>query len=383
MFEAAEEVRALGVGINNLPHAVGNWPSSGCCEALDAIAIRDAGIALRQPLGQTIWTEPRGLACRPRGGRNSPSIAAGCRAAVAAPRNAAAAPGALRTGHRLVGFAQDAAGVTARFADPAGEQVAQGDVLVGADGIHSAVRALLHPDDGGIRWQGILMWRGAVDWPAFETGDVMVIAGDLKAKLVCYPIGPGSTPDRAADQLGGLRQASSPASTPPPRREDWSRPGRLDGCAAAWPTGIRLPFLMCQALVRASAGASRIPDVRPRPAALVDHGPRHAAGRCGASDVPGRLERRLAGGAGCALPGGCAGGMRRCRRRWRPMRRTRRPKTAAICTSNRSGGPERVLDVFGQLAPKGFDRIEDVIPPEEIAAIVKGYARLAGFAVGR
>jgi 2-polyprenyl-6-methoxyphenol hydroxylase-like FAD-dependent oxidoreductase len=57
----------------------------------------------------------------------------------------------------------------------------------------------------------------------------------------------------------------------------------------------------------------------------------------------------------------------------------RLPKTAAICASNRQGGPERVLDVFGQLAPKGFARIEDVIAPEEVARIVRGYAQLAGF----
>jgi hypothetical protein len=58
----------------------------------------------------------------------------------------------------------------------------------------------------------------------------------------------------------------------------------------------------------------------------------------------------------------------------------RLPRTAAICASNRQGGPERVLDVFGQLAPKGFGRVEDVIAPEEIAGIVRGYAQLAGFA---
>ena len=68
-----------------------------------------------------------------------------------------------------------------------------GDALIGADGIHSTLRASLHPDDPGIRWNGIQMWRGAVDWPAFDGGDSMVIAGDAVAKLVLYPIGPGET----------------------------------------------------------------------------------------------------------------------------------------------------------------------------------------------
>ena len=102
--------------------------------------------------------------------------------------------GTLRSGHRLVGFAQDAAGVSARFILPDGTMAEErGEVLVGADGIHSALRGLLHPEDGGIRSQGIQMWRGAVDWPAFEGGDVMLIAGDLVTKLVFYPICEGRT----------------------------------------------------------------------------------------------------------------------------------------------------------------------------------------------
>ena len=40
------------------------------------------------------------------------------------------------------------------------------------------------------------MWRGAVDWPAFGSGDEMIIAGNATAKLVFYPIGPGTAPDR-------------------------------------------------------------------------------------------------------------------------------------------------------------------------------------------
>ena len=77
--------------------------------------------------------------------------------------------------------------------------------MIGADGIHSTLRAILHPDDPGIRWNGIQMWRGAVDWPAFDGGDSMVIAGDAVAKLVLYPIGPGSDRKHPPDQLGHLR----------------------------------------------------------------------------------------------------------------------------------------------------------------------------------
>ena len=100
---------------------------------------------------------------------------------------------------RLVGYAQNADHVTRDVpAIPtAHAEDRTGDALIGADGIHSTLRAILHPDDPGIRWNGIQMWRGAVDWPAFDGGDSMVIAGDAVAKLVLYPIGPGETPTPA------------------------------------------------------------------------------------------------------------------------------------------------------------------------------------------
>jgi hypothetical protein len=51
-----------------------------------------------------------------------------------------------------------------------------------------------------------------------------------------------------------------------------------------------------------------------------------------------------------------------------------------IVRANRAGGPERVLDAVEAAAPDGFERIDDVIDWTAREAIVKGYARLAGFA---
>ncbi|MGE3845860.1 MAG: FAD-dependent monooxygenase, partial [Gammaproteobacteria bacterium] len=59
----------------------------------------------------------------------------------------------------------------------------------------------------------------------------------------------------------------------------------------------------------------------------------------------------------------------------------RLPKTAAVVASNRQGGPERVIDFVAERAPQGFTDIDQVASREELAAIVGGYATLAGFAV--
>ena len=144
VFEAAGEMRELGVGINILPHGIAELAGLGLLEALDAVAIRTRELRYLNHLGQTFWAEPRGLhaghpmpqfsihrgrlhgvlwqaargACRP--GAFAPACAW-----PASPRMPAASPRAspTRTAHRE----------------------ARGDVLVGADGIHSALRALLHP----------------------------------------------------------------------------------------------------------------------------------------------------------------------------------------------------------------------------------------------
>lgn len=376
VLEAAPEVRELGVGINNLPHCVAEWAELGLLDALDAIAIRTRELRYLNHLGQTLWAEPRGL----RAGHALPQFSVhrgrlhGMLWRAAEQR---LPPGALRTGHRLLGVAQGPGGVTARFATARGETEVTGDVLVGADGIHSTLRALLHPEDGGIRWQGILMWRGALDWPAFETGDVMFIAGDVKAKLVCYPIGPGSTPGHRLTNWAVYAKVAT-GEAPPPRREDWSRRGRLrDVLPLA--RRLKLPFLDAEALVRASPMRLEYPMCDRDPLPWWSQGrvtllgdaahPMYPVGSNGASQAV--LDARcLADALAAHAPAEAL----------RAYEAERLPKTAAICASNRQGGPERVIDVFGQRAPKGFARAEDVIPPEEVAGIVRGYAQLAGFA---
>jgi 2-polyprenyl-6-methoxyphenol hydroxylase-like FAD-dependent oxidoreductase len=58
----------------------------------------------------------------------------------------------------------------------------------------------------------------------------------------------------------------------------------------------------------------------------------------------------------------------------------RLPKTAEIVRNNRTGGPEGVIDEVERRAPDGFAHIDDVLSHAEREAIVKGYAKLAGFA---
>ena len=59
------------------------------------------------------------------------------------------------------------------------------------DGIHSVARRQFYPDEGPPKWNGVLMWRGATEWPTWKDGRTMAIGGGMGAKFVLYPIAEG------------------------------------------------------------------------------------------------------------------------------------------------------------------------------------------------
>jgi 5-methylphenazine-1-carboxylate 1-monooxygenase len=380
VLEAAAEVKPLGVGINALPHSIRELAALDLLPRLDAIGIRTRQLTYANHLGQPIWSEPRGLYA----GHDVPqfSIHRGrLHQMLWQAATERLGTNAIRTGRRLVGYAQTEDAVEAEFQDPAGgREVLTGAALVGADGIHSTLRAALHPDDPGIRWNGIQMWRGAVDWPAFDEGDSMVIAGDAVAKLVLYPIGPGETPDtRLTNWVIYARIAD--AGTPPPARENWSRLGDY-AAFRHLAERLSLPFIDVGRLIQSTAEIFEYPmcDRDPLPwwtqgrvTLLGDAAhPMYPVGSNGASQAI--LDARCL----CDLLA-----TRTVPEALAAYEADRLPATAAVVASNRVGGPERVIDVIAGRAPDGFARIEDVATEAELAGIVRGYAQLAGFSIKR
>jgi 2-polyprenyl-6-methoxyphenol hydroxylase-like FAD-dependent oxidoreductase len=374
ILEAAAELRELGVGINALPHAVARLDVLGLLPALDAVAIRTRRLTYANRFGQEIWSEPRGIS----GGHAMPQLSihrGRLHGVLLRAVRERLGDCAVLTSHRLTGFSQSSDGVVAECATSGGAVRLGGDALVGADGIHSAVRAALHPDDGGIRWTGIQLWRGMTDWPAWRGGDHMLCAGSMEEKLIFYPVAAGrSATTRLTNWALCVRlQPDSPV----PRREEWSRLGN-PAEALLHARRFKIPDIDVEGLVRATAEIFEYPMADRDPLPWWTQGrvtllgdaahPMYPTGSNGSAQAI--LDASCL--ARCLAEYGAIDGLHR-------YEAERRPATTEIVLSNRLGGPERVLDLVGSRAPDGFANIRQVVTHDELAAIGLGYARVAGF----
>ncbi len=381
VFEQVREPRELGVGINTLPHAIKELAALGLLDALDRAGIRTRDLIYANRFGQVVWRELRGTDA----GLDTPqfSIHRGKLLGVllAAVRRRLG-PDTVRTGCRLVSFAERQDGITATFEqrDTGGTVEATGDALIGADGIHSTLRALFYPDEGPPIWNGSMLWRGAAEWPTWRDGRTMIIAGGMGAKFVYYPIhADPARPDMRLTNWAVLARVTEGAGAPP-RREDWNRPGAMSDLEPLVRAHFRLDFVDPLALIRASGEFYEYPlcDREPLPrwsfgrATLLGDAahPMYPVGSNGASQAvldACALARHLAAGPDVAAA-------------LAAYDAERRPMTAEIVLNNRKGGPERVIDVLEARAPDGFSDLDAVASFAEREAIVRGYAAMAGFA---
>ena len=97
----------------------------------------------------------------------------------------------LVTDARAVGFDNDDDGACLYFQSRDGRRWReQGRVVVGADGIYSALRQQMCPDEGAPIWGGAVMWRGKTPARPFLSGASMVLMVHATQRFVAYPINP-------------------------------------------------------------------------------------------------------------------------------------------------------------------------------------------------
>jgi 2-polyprenyl-6-methoxyphenol hydroxylase-like FAD-dependent oxidoreductase len=186
VIESAPELRPLGVGINLLPHAVRELYALGLGEELSRVAVAPAAISYYDTDGELLFREPRGI----EGGYGFPqySVHRGqLQMLLLSALRDRVGPDAVRAGVKVTGFGPSGDRVAVQTC--AGALVA--DTLIGADGIHSAVRAQLHPEDP-LLWSGVRMFRGAAGGePFLDRRTMAIVKGADGVDLVVYPIGGG------------------------------------------------------------------------------------------------------------------------------------------------------------------------------------------------
>src|SRR5690348_14254875 len=225
IYESVPDIRAIGVGINLLPHATKELAALGLEDALAKVAIQTTDATFFNRFGQLIYQEPLGRAA----GYDHPqfSIHRGDLQMVLLDAfRSRAGHDAIVTGRHCLGVEQDEDGVTVTFSDgPGGANrfAVRGSVAIACDGINSAVRKQFFPNEGEPRYSGVNMWRGVTRAKPILSGSSMVRAGWLShGKMVIYPI-------RAADPDGlQLLNWVAEIETPNYRKRDWNRAGSLD-----------------------------------------------------------------------------------------------------------------------------------------------------------
>lgn len=377
VYEAVRAPAPLGVGINLQPTAVRELTELGLADDLAHIGNTTEHLTYLNRHGQKVWTETRGRAA----GYNWPqySIHRGLLQVMLlrATRERIGQVN-VRTGLKLVDFEQDGQKVRMSFSDASSGALMsdEADILVGADGIHSTVRRHFYPTEGQPRFAHQLMWRAAVDAEPFLDGHTMIIAGHFRQRIIVYPIGPGAQPRRLLTNW--ICQMAVPDNVQP--REDWNLRAERETVLAAFGQW-HFPWLDMPALI------ARTPEIYEFP--LVDRDPVEgwSFGRVtliGDAAHPMQPIGSQAGSQAIIDARALTAALMATADPAQALQRydnERRPAMNDITLRNRQFGPEAALQLAEERAPTGFERIEDVIPREELQAITASFSAAAGLGV--
>ena len=377
VFEAAPELKPIGVGVTLLPHCVQVLGELGLVDALARQAVSTRETVFYNRFGQRIHGEPTGR----HAGYEWPQFQVHRADLMSVLQEAFCERiGAerLSLGWKCTGFSQDGAGATASFADTAsGEKLPpqRGDLIVGCDGLHSVVRRQMHPDEGDPVYSGVNMWRGVTRWKPYLSGESYLRAGWLTTgKTVIYPIR-NNIDAEGRTLINWVAEVTTPAH----EKRDWNRPGNIEdfiGYFKDW----NFDWLDVPAMIRASDIVLEFPMIDQDPLPFWTRGRVTLLGDAAHPMVP-----RGSNGAGQAILDTVA--LRRALlankdplQALRDYEAARLPVTANVVLTNRQNPPDAILrEVWQRTGDKPFNDIEDVISKAEIMAISDGYKRVSGY----
>ena len=376
ILESAPEIRAVGVGVNLLPHATKELAALGLEADLARVAIQTKDASFFNRFGQLIYQEPLGRAA----GYDHPqfSIHRGDLQMVLLDAfKSRAGADRILTNHHCVGVEQDDHGVTLHFAvgtnDAVGKSV-RGRAAIACDGINSVIRRQFFPDEGEPRYSGVNMWRGVTRWKPILSGASMTRAGWLShGKMVIYPIREAGSDGRQ------LVNWVAEIETPNYRRRDWNRAGSFDdfiGAFADW----HFDWLDVPAFIRAADSVLEFPMVDQDPL------PRWSFGRVTLlGDAAHPMVPRGSNGAGQAILDTRAMTSALLANEdpvaaFAVYEKQRLEATTRVVLTNRTNPPDAILrEVYQRTNDRPFKAIGDVISHDELVALSDSYKQIAGF----
>ena len=376
VYESTPELRAIGVGINLLPHSTKVLDELGLQDELARVAVTTREAAFFNRFGQFVHREPSGTYA----GYPWPqfSIHRGdLQMVLAAEVQKRLPPGTLVTGWKCTGFTQDERSATASFVDAAGHALPpqSGDVVIACDGLHSVIRKKLHPDEGEPRYSGVNMWRGVTRWKPFLSGASMTRVGWLvPGKMVIYPI--RNNVDAEGRQLVNW---VAEVTTPKYEKRDWNRLGKLEDFLPVY-ADWKFDWLDVPAFLKASDIILEFPMIDQDPLPFWTKGRVTLLG-----DAAHPMYPRGSNGAGQAILDAQAlvdafVSERDPVRALAAYEAKRLPATSEVVLTNRKNPPDAILrEVWQRTGDKPFKDIDDVITKDEIMAISDGYKKVAGY----
>ena len=379
VYEAVREMRPLGVGINMQPNAVRELYDLGITEAdLDRVGLPAREWALVGLNGNDIYSEPRGKLA----GYNWPQYAVHrgqFHMLLYDKVVERIGKEAVQLASRVSGYRKDAGGGVTAFVERDGATAeVQGALLIGADGIHSAIRAQMHPNQPPIHWGGAVMWRGTTWGKPIRTGASFVGLGTHRQRMVFYPI---SQPDPKT----GLSIINWIAEVTMDNSEGWKQSGwfrqvpvtdfvhHFDGWVWDW---LDVPALIRGAdtvFENPMIDRDPVPTWQDGPVALLGDAahPMYPTGSNGGSQAI--IDARMLGAAMVAngvTPAALAAyDAKLC------------GPISQLVLRNRGAGPFGLLNIVDERCGGTFNNIDDVIPPKERAEFMAGYKAAAGFAI--
>lgn len=378
VLEVSREMKPLGVGINLQPNAVRELYDLGLSkDDLDDVGLPVREWALLGLNGKEVYAEPRGA----EAGYRWPQYAVhrgGLHMLLYRTLLDRLGPQAVRLGTRVEHYETGGEGVTVRYRDHAGAgQSLDGRLLVGADGIHSAVRLQMHPDQPGVQWGGAIMWRGTVRAKPLRTGASFVGLGSHRKRMVIYPISRPEADGRALINWIAEMTVETQGHWPDGR---WFRPVEVADFVHHFKE-FRYDWLDVPDMLEQADCAYENPMIDRDPVPTWVDGPVALMG-----DAAHAMYPTGSNGASQAIVDARVIGAKMLTHGVTPQALA--AYDAALCApiselvlKNREAGPFGLLDILDARCGGVFDDIDAVIPAAERREFMARYKSAAGFAI--